>query len=76
MKAVAVKLTGPRLGVVVDVAKGTFGGQLLTRSGKWEPLAYAKLTPALQTALTTVPEAHLDLLTSAQSDYAALQSVI
>jgi hypothetical protein len=39
-------------------------------------LAYAKLTPALQTALTTVPEAHLDLLTAAQSDYAALQSVI
>jgi hypothetical protein len=61
MKAVSVKLTGQRLGVLVDVAKGTFGDQLLTRSGKWEPLAYAKLTPALQTALKTVAEAHLDL---------------
>jgi hypothetical protein len=61
MKAVSAKLTGPRLGVLVDVAKGTFGDQLLTRSGKWAPLEYGKLTPALQTALKTVPEAHLDL---------------
>ena len=42
-KAVSVTLVGQRLGVVVDLAKGTFGEQLLTRATAWEPIAYGKL---------------------------------
>jgi hypothetical protein len=61
MTPAEVKLTGQRLGVLVDVGKGTFGDQVLTRGSKWGPIQYGKLSTALQTALKTVPEAHLDL---------------